>query len=281
MGAVPAFAEDAAPAAAPPASELSSQRTLAAGRSVSSTELDRVIEDVISRREYSWRLPRVRAPRPETPGLIARCVDGILESLQRWLTSARRIGRDVVDWLLRTLFKQMNQNQASGNSAGNWIAFLQVLLYVLLAVVVGAMAVLLWRTWKRRSSRDEPVLAEAIPSVPDLSDQSVTADQMPEEGWLRLAQELLARGERRLGLRAFYLGMLAHLGRRDLIRIAKFKSNREYQVELRRRSPAEAALQAAFADSVGIFDRVWYGTDEVSDELLAQFQRHQERIIAC
>ena len=118
-------------------------------------------------------------------------------------------------------------------------------------------------------------------AVPDLADENVTASQLPEDDWLRLARELLSKGELRFALRALYLASLAHLAQRDMISLAKFKSNRDYEQELRRRARALPDLQDAFAENVGIFDRVWYGLHDVTREALQRFQINLEKIQAC
>ena len=109
----------------------------------------------------------------------------------------------------------------------------------------------------------------------------MSASELPEDDWLKLARELLGRGELRLALRALYLASLAHLARREMISVAKFKSNRDYEQELRRRARALPDLQAAFAENVGIFDRVWYGLHEVTQEALERFQINLETIKSC
>ncbi len=109
----------------------------------------------------------------------------------------------------------------------------------------------------------------------------MSANQLPEDGWLKLAAELLHKGDLRLALRAYYLASLAHLAAREMIAVAIFKSNRDYEMELRWRNRALTDLHAAFAENGMIFDRVWYGLHEVSTEALGQFQSNLERIRAC
>ena len=99
---------------------------------------------------------------------------------------------------------------------------------------------------------------EAIQTLPDITDESVGADQLPEDGWTKMAHELLARGEFRLALRAFYLASLAHLAERNLISLARFKSNHDYERELTRRAHAFPALLELFEETVSAFDRVGY-----------------------
>ena len=95
--------------------------------------------------------------------------------------------------------------------------------------------------------------ARAVTVMPDLNSEDVVASQLPEDEWLRLAREMMERGELRLAIRALYLATLAHLGLRELISIARHKSNRDYQRELLRRARAREDLQEAFGESVSIF----------------------------
>ena len=105
-------------------------------------------------------------------------------------------------------------------------------------------------------------------------------EQLPEDGWTRMARELLEKGELRLALRAFYLASLAHLAGRNLITLAKFKSNRDYERELQRRAHAFAALLAVFGENVALFDRVWYGLHDVNAELVQHFAANVDQLKA-
>jgi hypothetical protein len=88
----------------------------------------------------------------------------------------------------------------------------------------------------------------------------------------------MAAGDLRLALRALYLASLAHLGQRELIVIAKFKSNHDYARELRRRAQAREALLAAFGENVSEFERAWYGMHEVTRDHFEHFNANVERI---
>jgi hypothetical protein len=114
--------------------------------------------------------------------------------------------------------------------------------------------------------------------APDLADENVGAEQLPEDGWVKLARELLERGELRLAVRAFYLATLAHLAERSLITLAKFKSNRDYERELSRRGHALAELPDLFGQNVSVFELVWYGIHEITRDTVADFARNVERM---
>jgi hypothetical protein len=269
-------------AGTPPEAPDAGRRNPAAA--VSSADLDRSIEQVLSRREFDWRLPRERQDPAGGKGFFAAFMDGLIDTLRSW---ARAVGRAVksvmrwvgeaVDWLREKLSGKRAAAGESDSGGADWMALLRGLIFVLLALAVCAAAILFWRTWRTGGARTE-IASEAVAAAPDLADEKLTASQLPEDDWLRLARELIAKGELRLALRALYLASLAHLAQREMIRVARFKSNRDYEQELRRRSRAQPELQAAFAENVGIFDRVWYGLHDVTQEALQRFQINLEKI---
>lgn len=235
--------------------------------------LDRAIEDVIQQRKYTWRMPREEIAKPD------QGKEGII---QRFFQQIKKPLRDTLEWIGEQLRKLAPQRSSAGRAASGygWIVFMQILLYALVAVAVVALGFLLFRILRNRRRPSAAIPSEAIQPAPDLADENVGADQLPEDGWTKLARELLERGELRLAMRAFYLASLAHLAERSLISLAKFKSNRDYELELRRRGHSFAGLLAVFGENVSVFDRIWYGMDEVSGELVQQFATNVERIKA-
>jgi hypothetical protein len=103
---------------------------------------------------------------------------------------------------------------------------------------------------------------------------------LPEDEWLTLARALLARGETRLALRAFYLSALAHLGRQQLIAVARAKSNRDYQRELRRRTRDQPEIQDVFGRLIARFERVWYGRAAADAATLDDFQADRALLLS-
>jgi len=237
-------------------------------------ELDRAIEDVIQKRKYTWRAPREKVVKPADgePGVFAKF-------FERMGTMVRNALRSVGGWLEKILRKIFGRfGPTPGSSDYGWIMTKQMLLYGLLAVVLSAVAVLLIRFWRKRQRDVLVATAQPVQPAPDLADENVAADQLPEDGWTSLARELLGRGELRLALRAFYLASLAHLADRNLVSLARFKSNRDYQRELQRRAHAFPNLQTLFGDNVSCFDRVWYGRYEATSELVTRFAANVEQM---
>src|SRR5438445_1088604 len=253
--------------------DLAASSSQVAAASPSPEELDRAIETVLQQQKYTWRMPREKLEQPDADkGLIGR----FLERLRQWARSLR-------DWIIEWLRKYFGHRSKSGAESGSgygWILTLEVLLYALVGAVIAALIIALYRIFSGRRLKPAIVASEAIQPAPDLTDEKLAADALPEDGWTRLGRELLARGELRLALRAFYLASLAHLASRQLISLAKFKSNRDYERELRRRGHSLPGLLTIFGENVLVFDRIWYGMHEINQELVAQFMAKVEQIRA-
>jgi hypothetical protein len=159
----------------------------------------------------------------------------------------------------------------------NWTSFSRALIIVPLVCIVAVLILLAWRAWKNRRPRMVTSDALATP-VPDITREDVDATALPEEGWLSLAGELMGKGELRLALRAVYLATLACLARQELITIAKYKSDREYELELRRRSHTQPHLAVVFAENRVLFESAWYGLHEVTPGIMERFLRNQENL---
>jgi hypothetical protein len=243
-------------------------------RQIPATELDSAIQKVIQQKKYTWRMPRekVREDSGEE-GIIARFLRKVGRMIRTWLQNAW-------EWILerlRELFNRSRSRSGSGSGYG-WMVSLQLLLYTLIAVAIVCLLILLYRALLSRRKKAQLIVAEPVQPIPDLRDENIAADQLPEDGWTTLARELLARGELRLALRAFYLASLAHLAGRNLIRIARFKSNRDYEHELKRRGHSFPGLLSTFGNNVSIFERTWYGLHEIDPDLVNEFAANVERI---
>jgi len=85
------------------------------------------------------------------------------------------------------------------------------------------------------------------------------ADRLPFDRWLETAHELMTAGDPRRAARAAYLATLSFMAHTDLVRLARHKSNRDYRDELAVRARRWPELVPAFADSIFVVERVWYG----------------------
>ncbi|HKB08305.1 MAG TPA: DUF4129 domain-containing protein [Candidatus Polarisedimenticolia bacterium] len=235
-------------------------------------EIDRAVRNVIARREFAWRLPEPPARARE--GMVARFFSAVGEMTMDALRAAFKWIGHLLERLLRS-WQGGRPGTERGEDLG-WLTSVQGLLAILLAVVACAAAIFFWRS-RRRSAPMAATLAAAVAAVPDVSVDESAAAETPAESWLERARELARRGDLRQAIRALYLGCLSHLAARELLTLARFKSNRDYQAELKRRARTGPELGSLFAENVALFERTWYGTHEATQETmrrsLANFER--------
>ena len=241
--------------------------------------LDRSIEDVMQQREFAWRMPRemLEDDQTEPKGPIASVVDWIIDQLAKGFNAVVEWIDALIDWLLALLPTGERQQVASDT---DWVSSVRVVVVILLIGLIGVMAYILWRSWSRRQAAQTEIQAMPVEPTLDLEDEDTTAADLPVNRWLDLALELARKGSLRLAMRAFYLGTLAALAEHGLITIEKFKSNREYEMELRRRAHHKENLLTAFTRSREVFERVWYGMYAIKQPDLDNFAALQQRMIA-
>jgi hypothetical protein len=249
---------------------------------VQPAQLDRAIDGVLGGPDFRWRLrppPGQEAKRNE--GVIRRFlrqgVDMVVEmgrSIGRWI-------RRVVDWFDRqfTSDKSGSEKDSRKGGGGSAINLLRVMLYVFIAAAVVLILWLIWLMVRGAQRNARPVLAaQAVTAAaPDLRDENVQAAQLPADGWLALAREQMQRGEWRLALRALYLATLARLATEGLVSLAKFKTNLDYEREVRRRALSRTEVATGFARRRREFEDVWYGRAPVAEPHLRAWMAELER----
>jgi hypothetical protein len=145
-------------------------------------------------------------------------------------------------------------------------------------VLVAFLVVALRRHYPKKTDAAQSSAPPPSIAVPDLSDDRVRADELPTDEWLRLAQELAAQGRYRLAMRACFFSTLSRLAAHQVLRIADYKSNYEYAIEVVRRSSDRPSLGDAFQSSVARLDRAWYGMRTVSPRDFNLFAEQQKEI---
>ena len=127
--------------------------------------------------------------------------------------------------------------------------------------------------WRSRGRRAVPlrILPEPEPVAPDVLVDESAAAETSDDQWLQHARALAGQGELRRAVRALYLACLSDLARRELLILARAKSNRDYERELRRRGSTVPHVPSLFAENVRQFERVWYGRHEATGEIVRGF----------
>lgn len=247
---------------------------------VSAEELERALRDVMQQRKYAWRIPREHAApsHEEIERELPPFLEALADTLEKWGESMSKWFDKVEQWIHDHLPERQPPSIETHHTSTDWMPRTQLIMFVLLTIIACVLAIFLWRLWKRRRADDLEVIPAEIAHTPNLTDEYVDAGQLPEDGWLALAHDLIRQGQLRLAVRAVYLAILAHLAQQQMISIAKCKSDRDYERELRRRAHVLPDVLASFSASVTLFERIWYGRHDVTLALLEAMQGNHQQI---
>jgi hypothetical protein len=273
---LPLCAGATAPAPPPPAA-------LQASTTVPPAEIEAAVKATLQQDKYAWRLPREKATEETSPvkAWLRAFFASIGDTLAGWARSVWGWIRSAIDWFEKHFMPRHKPGEDEDSRRFGWSRLLRWFAYALLAAAAAALGLLAARLWRQGRGRPQAARAEVVPASPDLNDESASAAHLPEDQWVKLAGELLDKGDLRLALRAFYFASLAHLAARQIVSIARFKSNHDYENEVNRRARGSPELRAAFSANVSSFDRAWYGLYDVTTDALAQFQSNFQRIRSC
>jgi len=241
-------------------------------------ELDRSIEETLKQRQFAWRMPRetIQDGEQEAKGPLEAAIKWLLDMLAKGVRALEKWITQFFEWL-ENLLPKPDKKQASTNK--NWITPVRAVLILLLLLFLAVLTFVFIRIWRRH--RTEPIEAAAagVAPLPDLNDESTRADDLPANRWLILAEEFTVKKELRLAMRALYLATLAYLAEHEMITIEIYKSNREYERELRRRAHERKELLVIFSKSLNLFERVWYGMYRIPRSDFDEFATNQKRIL--
>ncbi len=256
-----------------PAQELASQP-----EPVTADAIEESIDEVISRPEYTWRLPRDKKTEEDLQDSafisfwkkIGEWTDKIFEPIRKFF---KRIG----DWMDRKLNNEP-VGPVSKSEPRDWRNPVRLLMFLTLAVAASVLGIVLYRMIKRRKAKGGAIAA-ATTAPPISLDDDAAATQLPTDEWMELAAQFLENGDLRMAIRAMFLGCLSSLAHKEHIVIARHKSNRDYIQELERRAHDREAMLGAFTANVALIERIWYGMHNTTTDMLRTFTDNRDTII--
>jgi hypothetical protein len=246
-------------------------RVARAADSVGPGDLEQAVRQTMQSPDYNWRIPPPATAASNTPWIIL-ATDRALAAMQ---SALKWMGKAIIR-LLKWIFGGLNLNPMPlGGQAPAGALHWSVWVLIGLALALAG-----WVVWRARGLRRKKAKAKAGPSIAPvkLDEEGLTADRLPESGWLEMAERAMGEGNSRLALRAFYLANLAWLGRREWLTIHPGKTNREFEVELGRRARQAPEARELFSANVRAFERAWYGLHEVFKEDAVEFRQRAEEI---
>jgi hypothetical protein len=218
-------------------------------------QLESRIEQVLRQPEFAWRMPKQES-----------------ESNSGWLEALARGLEQAIEFLRKMYLALFGEDDpADGRDGSGWslsAGQLQSLMGIAGVLIVAMAIMLLWNS-RRRGPAPHAAAAGTAAAITDLADEAVTPQMRPEHEWLRAAEEMFARGEHRLAIRALHLAGLRHLGERGWITLAPAKTGHEYGAELARRLRDLPEARARYAHGLRAYEEVWYGFAAPSAELFA------------
>ncbi len=246
-------------------------------QSINADMLDRSIQQVMKDRKYTWRMPRQnqKTDQNKDHGFLYNCIKWIGSQIADLAGVIGSWLQALYDWLARLFPKPSGQMKLPEPKS-----------LISPSTLLGAMGIficiLLWFFIRySRKHRPETEFSPENPAeiIPDLRDEHILADRLPSDKWMDLSKELLEKGDLRLAIRALYLATLSYLSEKKYIIIARYKSNREYQLELERRTHTQEEIIKDFHFTVSTIDRIWYGMYEIDTPFFNQFATVQKRIM--
>lgn len=243
-----------------------------------SEQFRREITETLEQKKYQWQLSRRALAREgeEEESWLSLRINEIADSAKKLVDAAG-------DWFEKTMRRLMERNRAdSGDKNPDLSFFKELSSGVSLALVGLILGLLVWlgfTLYRKHLNRERvEVVDEGVSAPIDLASEDIVATQLHEDEWLRLAREQIGKGEERLAVRALFLATLAHLGDRGLLKIARFKSNRDYRSELAMRGRNLGELRSAFDENTTLFERVWYGMHRLGEGSIDFYLKNHETI---
>ncbi|MBX9656715.1 DUF4129 domain-containing protein [bacterium] len=232
---------------------------------------DRVMQQPIYHR---WEL---RQKRVESSGTLEETTwSKRAELLQNWLLDHTQWIGKVWEWIVDWWNSWFERPQKSGGSGsgGGFGSFLHWAGWLLVAVVVGSLLILLYRLWMttRLEGKQAKVLSRR--QIRDAL-QSGEALAMSSSDWLAEGEKWGNEQDRRLVFRALYLGLLSGLHQQGRI---DFRRNRTNWVYVSRFRGSED-LRDEFASLTSLFDEVWYGGIESSEQNIDPVKAQVKRLL--
>ena len=105
-------------------------------------------------------------------------------------------------------------------------------------------------------------------------EESENDETLTSKGALQRAETLSMQGDYRNAVRYLYLSSLLVLDEQGLLRYDRSRTNREYL----RSVSSKPALAKPLRDVIEVFDRVWYGFENVDEQTYQSYVRHVDEL---
>ncbi len=242
-----------------------------------SSQLNEAIDTTLQSPEYRWRIPKetIHTDSEQNLDWFFNFIRPVTDILGDWLATLGQGLADFFKWLT-TLFDFKRETPEGFEIDWSKMAKNSAIILAIIASVLGIWYI--YKYYKANKATATSVENDSPVVTPDLRSEDISANLLPENEWLAMAQKMVSENNLRLALRALYLAGLAYLDEQQIIRIKPSKSNKEYSREIIRFGHSFPKLPKLFEANVHLFERGWYGNYAVGQEELAAFTKNQKEI---
>ncbi len=240
-------------------------------------QLAKAISEVSKGNLYRWRYKN-KKNKKEKKGLIFQMIEDLRKTLGKWLKPLgkfiRKIVKRIDDFIRKLIFSE--KGSADKPTESFW-ADLWPKIIILITVFIFLLGViyLFWLHHKDKIT----VVRTPKRKIPDIMEEDLDATELKEDEWLKMGEELMARGELTLALRSIFLAILSFFHRNSYLVFERSKTNYNYLSEIAGNSDNNAHLLDSFRACIEIFERSWYGRYPVTMDILERFKAYQHGIM--
>ncbi|MBF0432632.1 MAG: hypothetical protein HQK83_15210, partial [Fibrobacteria bacterium] len=229
--------------------------------SVENSRFNNIIQEVITKPEYSWRLPikadKVKVAHKQT--FLDKMVKSAVRTGKSALKKSKRVLKKIYKWIKNLLPEKKSGTRGSSSSV---FSAMRPIIYILTGLLIlVTLTCIVWIVFLviKRKKEFTPLVIKgaAVPVDPERED--TTAEMLQSDEWFELASTLAASGKYRGAIRALFLSVLSALSQQNLIILEKNRSNREYENQLSLYGRKISGLPTRFSHMVLLFENVWYG----------------------
>ena len=183
----------------------------------------------------------------------------------------QRTYRKIMEWLDSMFPKPEFGDGSTFESLG---AIANVVKYLIFALIFGIIGFVIYKFLpplldkyklrEKREKKDRVIMGEKIAS--DATAQSLFGD----------AENLAKQGDLRGAIRKGYIALLCELDDRQIVRLSKDKTNRDYLRDVRRK---DEKIYAPMNGLTNNFERHWYGFEEADETNWEEFRSGYKEVV--
>ncbi|PCJ63045.1 MAG: hypothetical protein COA79_02725 [Planctomycetota bacterium] len=209
-------------------------------KKVQNKQLETSFNKTINQKKYVWRKPRSQKNAVEE--------NSYLKQFFEWL-------ENFVEGKTNDADEQSDANHNSSSSFGDILNFI---LYIVVGVILLIIILLIIKNIRLSSDKE---IAVTIKPKDTNEEKNIEEEvlEYEEEEWIQLINSYINKQDYKSAIRHIYLHALQSLAEKNYLLIKKHKTNKQYKLEVSRRTKHLPNLKSYFQKIVTNFENVWFG----------------------